>query len=118
MTDTPLWLQDTSAGALERERLDWAFIARTLKQCRAEIESDGSRHSWIDPAENIARERAKLKASEPRRYDECAQDCQMSKDYGFSPREGHSCSGPCAYDRKAIEELSSIVGPWPPRGTR
>lgn len=27
----------------------------------------------------------------------CKDGCQMAKDYGFNPYEGHACSGPCAY---------------------
>lgn len=29
--------------------------------------------------------------------DPCRDGCQMAKDYGFSPREGHACSGSCGY---------------------
>jgi hypothetical protein len=55
---TPLWLQDTAEGASVRERMEWRFIANTLAECRKIVESDGSRQSWLDPALNIAKERA------------------------------------------------------------
>jgi len=60
---TPTWLQNTPTGAAERDRLEWAFIARTLADCRKRIEADGSRQSWLDPAENIARERSKKEST-------------------------------------------------------
>lgn len=54
-----LWLQDTPEGAAERNRLEWGFIARTLAECRSRLEEGGCRHSWLDPAENIVKERSK-----------------------------------------------------------
>ena len=54
----PLWLQDTPEGDALRERLSWAFMANTLKECQKIIEADGSSHSWLGVALQIAKRRA------------------------------------------------------------
>lgn len=37
---------------------DWTFVSNTLVECRKRLEVDGVRHTWLDPAIDIARYRA------------------------------------------------------------
>jgi hypothetical protein len=45
----------------ELARIEWSFIEKTLREARDRLEANGTRHSWMDPAVNIASERARKK---------------------------------------------------------
>lgn len=49
----------------EVRHLEWSFIHRTLVECQRRLQADGARHSWIDPAIDIAAARKESPRSPP-----------------------------------------------------
>ncbi len=106
LDETPLWLQDTPAGAAVRERLEWKFIAKTLADCRVLIEADGSRQSWLDPALNIAKERSKEPAIG-------AKVTSASVQVGASPRPERAVDVRAEFRHRPGEVLGHGLPDWP-----
>lgn len=50
-------------------------------------------------ADNYRRDRNKADQTET-----CADGCQLAKDYGFDPSEGHSCAHSCAYETRPLDD--------------